>query len=296
MKRFFTITSLVLIAVFGLSLVASAQVKKRQPAKKAAVTKGQAETPKPAEAVEVKETPEKKNERPPAVSLDYEPNAPQEPQPQKKNQSPRPQKQSPAAVNESKDVFGYEFSQPDFIVSRIVILHDENGKGTITFEKKGFGGEALTEPIQLSSVSLEKVKNLFQTLNFLDSREEYQSSAFQYPHLGTMKIRMKKDGRERASEFNWTENKDAKALTAEYRKIGEQFLWMFDISVSLENQPLEAPRLMDRLSLLLRRNEISDPAQMLPLLKKLSNDERIPLMARNHASRIVKEIEKKAGK
>jgi hypothetical protein len=111
-----------------------------------------------------------------------------------------------------------------------------------------------------------------------------------------VKISLKKDGRVRNSTFNWTENKDAKALVDEYRKIGEQYVWMFDVSVALENQPLESPRLMDALDSLLRRNEISDPSQMIPLLKRLANDERIPLIARNHATRIVKDIEKKAKK
>jgi uncharacterized protein (UPF0147 family) len=35
---------------------------------------------------------------------------------------------------------------------------------------------------------------------------------------------------------------------------------------------------------------------MILILKELSNDERIPLIARNHATRIIKEIEKKAEK
>lgn len=297
MKRIFTIISLILIAVSGLALSSSAQIKKRQPAKKTTAKKTQTSTAQPSQSAENAETktPEKKNERPQVVSADYETGAASQ-EPLKKNQAPKTQPTPNAVAKESKNVFGYEFSQPDFIVNRIVIEHDENGKGTISFEKRGFDGEAVTDPIQLSGATLEKIKNLFQTLNFLDSTEDYQSTVRQYPHLGKLKIRMKKDGRERASEFNWTENKDAKALADEYRKIGEQFIWMFDISVSLENQPLEAPDLMDKLSSLIKRNEISDPSQMLPLLKKLTDDERIPLIARNHASRIIKEIEKNAKK
>ena len=38
-----------------------------------------------------------------------------------------------------------------------------------------------------------------------------------------------------------------KLLADEYRKIGNQFIWMFDINVARENQPLEAPRIMDAL-------------------------------------------------
>jgi uncharacterized protein (UPF0147 family) len=64
------------------------------------------------------------------------------------------------------------------------------------------------------------------------------------------------------------------------------------MSISRENQPLNAPGLMDELDADLRRNEISDPTQMLPLLKEISNDERIPLIARNHATRLMEKIEK----
>ncbi|MCA1625163.1 MAG: hypothetical protein LC778_15470 [Acidobacteria bacterium] len=51
--------------------------------------------------------------------------------------------------------------------------------------------------------------------------------------------------------------------------------------------------MFDALDSLVKRDEISDAPQMIPFLRELSNDERIPLIARNHASRIVKTIEKK---
>jgi len=41
---------------------------------------------------------------------------------------------------------------------------------------------------------------------------------------------------------------------------------------------------------LIKRNGLSDPEQLLPLLQDLSTDERVPLIARNHALRIVKKI------
>jgi uncharacterized protein (UPF0147 family) len=49
---------------------------------------------------------------------------------------------------------------------------------------------------------------------------------------------------------------------------------------------------MDALDSLIKRNEISDASQMLPFLKELSSDERLPLIARNHAARIIKTMEK----
>ncbi|MCU0239426.1 MAG: hypothetical protein MUC29_08290 [Pyrinomonadaceae bacterium] len=202
--------------------------------------------------------------------------------------------QRPNIKQEPIPVYFYQFSQPDFVISKINLEHDENGKGKITFEKRDFG-EPITDPIQLSNNSLEKLKSLFNSLNFLESTEDYQSERH-YAHLGVMKLKMRKDGKEREVEFDWTLNKDAKALIDEYRKLSDQFVWMFDMSIARENQPLEAPKLMEAFDGMLKRNDISDPLQMIPLLKELSNDERIPLIARNQATRIIKDIEKKAEK
>lgn len=195
------------------------------------------------------------------------------------------------SAKEGKSVYFYQFEQPKFIVSKLNIEHDENGKGKITILKKDFS-EPETDPVQLSTATLERVKNAWNALNFLDSTTDYQYEK-DYSHLGTMTFTMKKDGRNREAKFNWTENKDAKMLADEYRKIGQQFVWIFDINVARENQPLEAPSLLDSLDSLIRRNEISDAEQMIPLLNELSNDERIPLIARNHAAKLVKQIEKK---
>ena len=195
------------------------------------------------------------------------------------------------AAKENKPVYFYEFAQPNFTVSKIYIEHDENGKGKITFLRKDLN-EAIAEPLQLSETASERVKAAWRTLNFLDSAENYQYEK-DYSHLGNMTFTMKQDGKNREAKFNWTENKDAKNLADEYRRIGQQFIWIFDINVARQNQPLEAPRLVDSLDSMIRRNEISDAEQMIPLLGELNNDERIPLIARNHAAKLVKQIEKK---
>jgi hypothetical protein len=184
----------------------------------------------------------------------------------------------------------YEFDQPNFVVSHVVIQHDENGTGKISFMKRGLD-EPESEPIALTKVTMDKIKAALAALNFLDSTEVYQT-ARDYSHMGNVSITHRKDGHERTAKYNWTDNKDAKALMDEYRRISNQYVWQFDMSISRENQPLNAPSLMDELDGYFRRGEISDPPQMVPLLKELSNDERIPLIARNHATRLVEKIEK----
>jgi hypothetical protein len=184
----------------------------------------------------------------------------------------------------------YEFDQPDFVVSHVKIEHDESGNGKISFMKRGLD-EPESDPITLTKVTMDKIRAALTALNFLDSTETYQTVR-DYSHMGNVTLTYGKDGRERTVKYNWTDNKDAKTLMDEYRKISNQYVWQFDMSISRENQPLNAPGLMDELDSYLRRNEISDPMQLLPLLRELSNDERIPLIARNHATRLVEKIEK----
>lgn len=197
---------------------------------------------------------------------------------------------SPKKESEDKTTrFFYEFKQPEFYIRHIVIEHDASGRGRISFERKN--ETPFEEPLEMSSETIGRIAGLWQSLRFLDSTEDYQSDR-QYPHLGTMFLRMEQEPRKRTAEFNWTNNKDASALVNEYRRIADQAIFIFDITVARETQPLNAPKLMEGLESLLKRNGLSDPEQLLPLLKDLSTDEHIPLIARNHAARLVKKIEK----
>ncbi|MBP9664460.1 MAG: hypothetical protein KBD94_07530 [Pyrinomonadaceae bacterium] len=55
---------------------------------------------------------------------------------------------------------------------------------------------------------------------------------------------------------------------------------------------MQTPGLMDTLASYYKRNELSDPPHLVPLLTELSTDERMPLMARNRASKLVEQIQK----
>lgn len=194
-------------------------------------------------------------------------------------------------IAEPSPTYSYEFTRPGFGYSKIQIEHDETGKGKISFLKDGFD-EMLTDPIALSSATLATISEAVTALNFLGSTEEYQHSR-DYAHMGNTRFTMKKDGKERTVKFNWTDNKNAKALMDEYRKIGNEYTWRFEMSVGRENQPLQTPGLLDAIDSYIKRNEISDPPHLVPFLTELSTDERLPLIARNHALKLIKEIEKK---
>ncbi|MEO6051923.1 MAG: hypothetical protein ABIP78_11405, partial [Pyrinomonadaceae bacterium] len=188
----------------------------------------------------------------------------------------------------------YEFTRPGFTYSRILIEHNEAGKGKISFLKEGFN-ELITDPIDLSAVTVTKIDAALAALNFLDSTENYQHE-HDFSNLGNIQITVKKDGRERTVKYNWTDNKDAKVLMDEYRRIVNEYTWKFEITTARENQPLLTPGLIDAIDAYLRRNEISDPQSLVPFLTQLSTDERLPLIARNHAAKLIAQIQKAAKK
>jgi hypothetical protein len=187
-------------------------------------------------------------------------------------------------------IYHYEFSNPNYAIGRIRIKHDRNGNGTVGFIKRG-EEEMLSESVQLSDATLERLYNLYTSLDFLNSNEVYQARR-DYSHLGTITITVRAGDRHREVQFNWSDNKDAKALADEYRRIANQFVWIFDMNVARENQPLESPKLMNSLEALLRRNEISDPQQLVSFLRVVNDDERLPLIARNQAAKIITQLQR----
>jgi hypothetical protein len=186
--------------------------------------------------------------------------------------------------------YSYEFNQPKFNVSRIVIEHDAAGRGKVSFARKD-SEELFTDPLEISPAALARILAAWEALKFLDSEANYQAEK-QFPHLGTMILQMKDGTRERKAEFNWTHDERASALVKEYRGIGEQQLFIFDVTLARQYQPSDTVKIFKRLESLINRNELSDSAPLIPVLRDLSTDERIPLMARNHAARLLKKIEK----
>ncbi len=210
--------------------------------------------------------------------------------PSKRNERPAELAAPPSTGITAASTHFYEFSRPGFSYSKIEIRHDDNGRGTITFQKDGHD-ESLTDPIELSKATLGKISDTLTALKYLDSAEEYQH-ARDYSHMGNVTFTLRRDGRTRTVKFNWTDNPSAKALMDEYRRISNEYTWKFEITLARENMPLQSPGLMDALDAYIKRNEISDPPHLLPFLAQLSDDERLPLMARNRAAKLIKEIEK----
>lgn len=271
--RFHCLKILLCVLIAAMPLALSAQTGKRKVTKKTT-------SKKPAVTATPQPTPEATPELPPNKN---------EREPEAKANS----RDASTAANKTqtyKPVYVYTFDRPGFIYSNLKIEHDEDGKGRIWFKKDGFD-EPLDDPIELSTATLEKLKGAFAALNFLDSTEDYQYPK-DFSNMGNLTITLNRDGRSRTVKYNWTENKHAKTLMDTYRAIANEYTWKFEITSARENQPLLTPGLIDALDSYLSRDEMPDPPHLLPFLNGLSNDERLPLIARNRVSKIIAKIEK----
>jgi hypothetical protein len=207
-----------------------------------------------------------------------------------KANSAAPEQQTATAGALAAAPYYYEFKHPDFVVNHVEIWHDESGRGSIRFQRRT-DAEAISDPLEISAAALVRIKGYYEATGFLDSETSFLGKR-EYPSYGKTILRLRRDGRERMVEFNYPEDPNALALMQEYRRLSEQAVFVFEIKLAVEMQPLEAPKLMNKLETLIRLNYISDAKQLAPLIRQLSTDERLPLIARNHAVRLLKQMEK----
>ncbi|HTH50429.1 MAG TPA: hypothetical protein VL501_00765 [Pyrinomonadaceae bacterium] len=209
----------------------------------------------------------------------------------KKNGRPVQDNAGSAAQKAYTPVYVYTFERPGFDWSSIRIEHDEDGKGRAWFKHDG-EQDSLDDPIELSPATLDMLKKAFGELNFLDSAEDYQYAAHDYSNMGNISITLNRGGKTRTAKFNWTDVKAAKTLMDTYRAISNEAIWKFEMTSARDNQPLLTPALVDTLDGYIRRGEITDAPHLVPYLTQLSANERLPLIARNHLTRLIAQISK----
>ena len=209
----------------------------------------------------------------------------------KKNGRPNEPKTDATITKIYTPVYVYTFDRPGFQYSNIRIEHDEDGRGRIWF-KPDKEDQAFDDPLELSPGTLTVLKNAFTELNFVDSTEDYQFPGHDFSNMGNLTITLKRGGKTRTVKYNWTENKAAKVLMDTYRGITDEATWKFEMTSARQNQPLLTPGLADSIDDMAKRGEIPDPPHLIPYLRELALDERLPLIARNHITRVADRIEK----
>jgi hypothetical protein len=186
--------------------------------------------------------------------------------------------------------FSYKFENARFDIRVIEIDLDSNGAGALKFTR-GTADEILDCKVKLLPATIARIRNLFEVSDFLASDAEYQGKK-DFSHLGWVTLGARQGARERKQRFNFTYNVYIKELQEIFRAIASQEISLFDMENAERYQPLDLPRQLETLENDLKLERIAEPERLLAPLNEIASDEIQPLIARNHAMRIVEAIKK----
>lgn len=186
--------------------------------------------------------------------------------------------------------YHYRFENEKFTTPLQEVEFDGTGRGTFRFKKKD--SEEIVNELAVSPTLLTRIQSLFDQLNFLASQEGYQHKK-DFSHLGTVTISQTRSGKERTVKFNYTDNSAMSQLRDTFQNLINQETRFFEIEVVRSTDPISTPAQLRLLDDDLRSKRIADPNRFVPLLNDIKLDEGVPLIARNHAERLLKAIKGK---
>ena len=186
--------------------------------------------------------------------------------------------------------FTYLFENPRFYEPFIEVSVAANGAGELRF-KRGESDEVLDRKFKLMPATLARIRELYTLTRFIDSSENYQEKK-DFSHMGWVTLVARQGKRERKARFNYTANVEIKELADIFRGIATQEMHLLDIENAQMYQPLDLPKQIDTLESDLRLERITEPEKLLAVLNEISGDNTQPLIARNHANRIIESIKK----
>lgn len=191
----------------------------------------------------------------------------------------------------SRDMsYSYKFENPRFDIRVIEIDLNSNGAGELRFTR-GTSDEVLDCKVKLLPATIARISSLFEASGFLASNTEYQDKK-DFAHMGWVTLGARQGALERKTRFNFTTNIHIKTLEEIFRAIASQEISLFDIENAQRYQPLDLPKQLDTLENDLRLVRIAEPERLLAALNEIAADDIQPLIARNHAKKIVEDIKK----
>jgi hypothetical protein len=188
-----------------------------------------------------------------------------------------------------ESLYRYYFENDRFVVPYQEVVIDGRGKGHYRFKKKDM--DEMTLDFEVSRRVLGEIRLLLDQLSFLGSTENYQHKK-DFSHLGTMTLTVRQGGRERQVAFNYTDNPALNGLIQLFRGMTIQENRIFEIDLVRSTDPISMPAQLRMLEAELKSRNVADPSRFSPVLTDLRGDESVPLIARNHAERLLQMIEK----
>ncbi|MGH9765436.1 MAG: hypothetical protein ACREDR_45205 [Blastocatellia bacterium] len=203
----------------------------------------------------------------------------------------RQQAAAEAAPSKSGIAFTYKFENARFYIPLIDLQVNADRTAELSF-KQGESDDTIDQTFTVRPETMNKLVELTTRSRFLESDEDYQSKK-DFSHLGWITITATEGGHHRTARFNYSQNKDVSDLAEIFRAVATQWIDLFHINVAVEHQPLDLPAQLDVLENDLQIERLAEPESLVGPLRDISQDDTLPLIARNHANKIITAIQKK---
>ncbi len=177
--------------------------------------------------------------------------------------------------------YRYEFEQPNFPVTHIVVVLDAAGRGSLEYSEKDTP-EPVRVPITLRSESLVRLQRLATQVAGLPPVPPSDKHA----NLGLSKLTLLVNGAPVSIAFTYTQQPAVAELGRFFRGLVTQHQRINQIETARRYQPLDMPQLLSHLEADLNAQRIAEPTALADLLASLANDLRLSLIARNQARRL----------
>jgi hypothetical protein len=186
--------------------------------------------------------------------------------------------------------YSYTFENEKFDPKFVEIKLIADGKAVLRYQKRD-EPEVEQMDFTVTSQTLNRLKNLFDSVNFLNSQESYQANR-DLANLGRITLQLEQGERHRRTSFNFTNNQMVMQIVTLFRGLETQQRRVTELTNARQFAPLDLPRLLKAVEEDLKRGRIAEPTQLSTLIDEIAKDDTLPLIARNLAQKILKNLAK----
>jgi hypothetical protein len=158
-----------------------------------------------------------------------------------------------------------------------------DGKGKSEIKRRG--SEKLESALELSPSGRTKFLAVIAATNNLENRQNYETKK-KVADLGRKRLTLEMPSGNREADFNYSDLKEVNALATFFDGLLNQQTLALDFDTAIRYERLSVPQRLDQLESELKSSRIGDPEGLIPLLDRITQDDRVLNYAREHAQRL----------
>jgi len=195
--------------------------------------------------------------------------------------------QTSAAHTDADTHYLYRFVSDHMLPNEVKVEFDGAGKGTLAFNAPD--GQAIHVPIRLKLSTIANFAPLFDSLDFFNSGQAYQSDR-DTPKAGLVTIGFKRGSQERRVSFNNTDNSIIMEIRDGLHAITRQEYRAYLLDRALRDMPEMLPDALKAVDEAITKHEVPDPARFLPELEDVASRPGMSAESKKHAEELIKLI------